>query len=356
MAVSVVVGGQYGSEGKGKVTSHLVRNRGYDVAVRCGGPNSGHTITAHGDKYILQQIPAGVVDPNTDLYLAAGCLINIDVLLEEISEFDIDPTRLQIDKNAVIIKNEYIKQEKERKLRERIGSTCSGTGIAVAKRVLRSDEVTLAKNVEQLQPYISNIRKTINEDIDAGRDIVVEGTQGFGLSVYHSPHYPNATSRDTTASGFLSEVGISPLNVTDVIMVIRTYPIRVPGNSGPLNNEISWEVVRERSGYPHNVVEYTSVTNRKRRVAEFDFDIVNEASRTNDPTEMALMGTDLLDYENKDVGGFSNLSPDAKQFIRKIEDSTQKKVSLIGTGPTDKELIDRTLGNYGQVASPQLED
>ncbi|MCU4799774.1 adenylosuccinate synthetase [Halobacteria archaeon HArc-gm2] len=341
MSIAVVVGGQFGSEGKGKVTAHLTRNRNYDVTVRCGGPNSGHTVTIDGDQYVLQQIPAGVVDPGTQLYLAAGCLINLDILLEEIEHFDLDSNRLLIDDNAVIIQDEYIEEEKERKLRERISSTCSGTGVAVAKRSLRSDDVQLASEVADLDPYTGDVAKQVQQAHDSGQDVVIEGTQGFGLSVYHSSNYPYTTSRDTTAASFVGEVGISPLEVSKVIMVLRTFPIRVPGNSGPLPNEIDWETIQHESGYPHLIEERTSVTERIRRVGRFDLDIVEQAVQANSPSEIALMGTDFLDYDNLDAESFPGLTSEAQDFIANLETNLDTPVSMAGTGPFDEDLIDR---------------
>lgn len=341
MSVTVIVGGQFGSEGKGKTTAHLCRNRGYDIAIRCGGSNSGHTVTVDGEQYVLQQIPAGIVDADTTVFLAAGCLIDIDILFEEMDFFDVSADRLLIDKNAVIVRDEYIEREKSGELRERIGSTCSGTGEAVSQRALRADDVQLAQDVPELDQYVGDVAQATHEAHQQGKKIAVEGTQGYGLSVYHSPHYPYATSRDTTAAGFISEVGLSPLAVSDIIMVLRTFPIRVPGNSGPLPKEIDWETIREESGYPHEIEERTSVTNRVRRVARFDMDIVKRAAMANSPTEISLMGTDFLDYENHHAIGYDELTSDAKSFIDDLESKLDTPVNIIGTGPLDNEIFDK---------------
>jgi len=341
MPIVVVVGGQFGGEGKGKVTAHLCREHGFDVAVRCGGPNSGHTVTINGKQVVLRQIPAGVVNPYTKLFLVVGCLIDLDVLLKEIDSFNLTSDRLKIDRNAVIIDSKYKEEEEKVGLRDRIGSTCSGTGIAVAKRALRVNGVKLAKDVPELKPYLTDVsREVLKAHLD-GRKIVIEGTQGFGLSVYHSPYYPYATSRDTTASGFISEVGISPLAVSDIIMVIRTFPIRVGGNSGPLPKEIDWETVQRESGYPYKIQEFTTVTKRLRRVARFDINLVKKAAEVNMPTKIALMGVDYLDYRNKGVKHYEGLTEKTKRFISWLEKEVGVGISFIGTGPSDYELVDR---------------
>lgn len=342
MSIVVVVGGQFGGEGKGKITGYLCHEYGFDVAVRCGGPNSGHTITVNEEQVVLRQIPAGVVNPDTKLFLAAGCLIDLNVLLEEINSFSLTSDRLGIDYNAAIIDKRYAQEERNKGLGFRIGSTCTGTGIAVAKRALRDKALKLAKDVPELKPYTTDVSEEIMASHLIGKRIVIEGTQGFGLSLYHSPFYPYTTSRDTTASGFLSEVGISPLVVSDIIMVIRTFPIRVEGNSGPLSKEVGWGTIQRESGYPYRIQEFTTVTKRLRRVARFDLGIVKKAVIANMPTHIALMGVDYLNYENKGAGHYSKLTQKEKDFIFWIERELNIKINFIGTGPMDQELIDRT--------------
>jgi len=342
LSIAVVIGGQFGSEGKGKVTAHLCRNHNYNVAIRCGGPNSGHTININNEPVVLRQIPAGVVNPSARLYLAAGCLIDLEVLLEEIKLFKLFPDRLGIDRNAVIIDEGYDQEEIRNNLNNRIGSTCTGTGIAVAKRVLRTKDIKLAKDVPELKQYLTCTHKKVIEHYSDNNKIVIEGTQGFGLSVYHSHYYPYTTSRDTTAAAFISEVGISPLIISDIIMVIRTFPIRVGGNSGPLPNEIEWEIIRSESNYPYKIQEFTSVTKKLRRVARFDIDIVEKAVFINRPTEIALMGTDYLDFKNKGVKNFEDLTQKTKSFIYSLEEKLGTNINYIGVGPMDNEIIDLT--------------
>ncbi|MFX0139775.1 MAG: adenylosuccinate synthetase, partial [Candidatus Hodarchaeota archaeon] len=214
------------------------------------------------------------------------------------------------------------------------------------------DDIKLSKHIHELKPYITCVSREINQNYKNNENIIIEGTQGFGLSVYHSPYYPFATSRDTTASGFLSEVGVSPLRVSNIIMVLRTFPIRVGGNSGPLPNEIDWETIQVESGYPYKIQEFTSVTKRLRRVARFDIDIVERAISVNKPTEIALMGTDYLDYSNKNGKIFNELTPKTKSFVYWLEQQFNMKINFIGTGPMDEEIIDR-IKNQEVVRSVQ---
>ena len=111
----------------------------------------------------------------------------------------------------------------------------------------------------------------------------------LGLSLYHSGCYPKTTSRDTSAAGCLSECGISPRLVTEIVMVLRTFPIRVAGQqAGPMFEEIDWETIRRESGYPHELAEFTTVTGRLRRVGRFDFALTEKAAAINRPTNDLL--------------------------------------------------------------------
>lgn len=340
MPLTVVVGGQYGSEGKGKVTSYLTLRDDVDVVVRCGGPNSGHTVDFKGQRYELRSLPCGFLNPRTRLLLAAGCLINPEILLTEIKATGIDPRRIGVDRHAGIVSASDGEEEKKLLMRDRLGSTLSGTGIGVANRALRKPGFKLAKDIREFQAFLTDVSTEVNSVLDKGGKVIIEGTQGFGLSVYHSPHYPYATSRDTTASGFLSEVGVSPRLVTGIVMAIRSYPIRVAGNSGPLSNEISWEEVRKRSGYPTDIREFTTTTRKLRRVGLFDLDLAQKAANANRPTQIALHGADYISYRNKGLQSYDLLQHETHAFIERLEHTLSARVSFIGTGPANEELID----------------
>jgi adenylosuccinate synthase len=362
MAVTIVIGGQYGGEGKGKIVAHIAKRDDPDFVVRCGGPNSGHTVHLKGQIFRLRMLPAGFVNSRSRLLLAAGSIINLRLLITEIELTGIDAHRVGIDRNAAIITDEDGKRESQLGLRDRIGSTLSGTGIGVVKRALRDGTIKLASDIPEARPFVTDVSAEINCGIDKGQLCIVEGTQGFGLSLYHTLCYPYATSRDTTASAFLSEVGLSPMKVDSIIMAIRTFPIRVEGKSGPLKNEITWEELQQRSGYPYPISEYSTVTGRLRRIAEFDMELVRRATMVNKPTELALHGADYLDFVNKGVLDYDFLTSETKEYIKHLENELAAPVTFIGTGPEQDELIDRSSDlnklipvsdywrDYGQVA------
>ena len=322
MPVSIVVGGQYGSEGKGKVAHFFAREMKASFAVRCGGPNSGHTvIDEQGNARIFQQLPTAAILPDVKLAICSGSYIDLDILFKEINETSLDAGRLFIDKDAVIITKELKNREVQSGIVGRIGSTGSGTGAAVAARINREESLLFAKDLPELKPFVTHVPEMLRNALGQQKRIIIEGTQGFGLSPLHARHYPYTTSRDTTAAAFLSETGLSPLDVDDVILTIRAFPIRVAGNSGPLVDEIDWQTVTAEGGHTTLIEEKTSVTSCIRRVGRFDSNIVNNAISVNKPTRIVI---NHLDYISRN--GRNN-------FLKGVERSIKNSIDYIGIGP-----------------------
>lgn len=329
MAISIVVGGQYGSEGKGKVAHYLARERNAAAAVRIGGPNSGHTVYDDaGRKFIFQHLPTAAVLPNVVCVLAAGSYIDVDRLLHEVALVGLPPARLKIDPNAVVISEQHRVDEHFVGLRAGIGSTLTGTGAAVLDRVSRVKPLRFAKDEPSLAQYVCETKPYLRDLLNHSFRVVIEGTQGYGLSVLHTPHYPFATSRDTTAAGFLSEVGMSPFDVDEVALVIRAFPIRVPGNSGPLERECTWADVTAISGAPETLQEKTSVTQSVRRVAGFAPEIVRAAIAANRPSLLVLNHADYWDFSARE---HSHLSARVRTEIDALEKDLARKIDLVGT-------------------------
>lgn len=340
MSLWVVVGGQFGGEGKGKISAFITRDEEIDICIRCGGPNSGHTFVADdGSTMLLRQLPTGYIRPQTRLLIPAGALVDLEVLKYEIDAFGIDPKRVGVDRNAMIIEESDKQSEVRLQLRERLSSTLCGVGSAVARRALRSTDVRTAqvasKQIPWLQELITNVSEEANSALDHGKRVLVEGTQGSGLSLYHSDSYPKATSRDTTTAGFLSEVGLSPVLVTEIVLVLRTFPIRVAGEqAGPLKDEITWEILQKESGYPHPIHEMTTVSKKLRRIGRFDWELAHTAAILNRPTMVAVNGLDYISFENKNADSFSQLSRSAREFIGRLEKDLAAPVSFCGTSPS----------------------
>jgi adenylosuccinate synthase len=332
MPATIVVGGQYGSEGKGKVVALLASRLNAPWLVRCGGPNSGHTVSIDSKDVVLRQVPSCSDPRNATFCIAAGCAVDEAVLLSELDMLSIERARIIVDPRAVLVTEND--REAERRELHQIASTCSGTGAALVRRMSRRADVLLVKDSDGLRARcrIERVAPLLHHAIDDGEDLVVEGTQGFGLSLLHGEDYPFVTSRDTTAAGFAMEVGLSPRLVDNIVMVVRTFPIRVGGTSGPLPNETSWDEIRNISGAPVAIPEFTSVTRRLRRVAHFDLDAVQTACRYNRPTSLAVMGMDRLDYEVSGATDPSRLTQRSRRFLDQLQNSTRIPVEFAGTG------------------------
>jgi adenylosuccinate synthase len=344
MSLWVVVGGQFGGEGKGKISAFITRREEIDICIRCGGPNSGHTfVREDGSTVLLRQLPTGYIRPKTRLLIPAGALVDLDVLKYELDSLGITPRRVGVDRNAMIIEHGDRERESRLHLRDRLSSTLCGVGSAVARRALRGADVKLAgqfaHDVTWLADLITDVSEEANVALDRGKKVLVEGTQGFGLSLYHSDSYPKATSRDTTAAAFLSEVGLSPLLVTEIILVLRTFPIRVSGEqAGPMRDEISWEILQKESGYAHPIHEMTTVSKKLRRVGRFDWELAEKAVAVNRPTQLAVNGLDYLNASNRGAQ-LGELTSEAKDFVSSLEKRTGATCNILGVGPSLDEIL-----------------
>jgi adenylosuccinate synthase len=270
--------------------------------------------------------------------IPSGGLIDLDVLRRELEQLGLGPDRVGVDRHSMVIEERDRLAERDLGLRERLSSTLCGVGSAVARKVLRGDDVRLAEHAVTeapwLRPYLVDVSAEINEGVDRGKRVLVEGTQGFGLSLYHSALYPKTTSRDTSAAGCISECGISPRLVTEIVLVLRTFPIRVAGQqAGPMFEEIDWETVQRESGSPLPLAEYTTVTQKLRRVGRFDFDLAQGAAETNRPTRLALNFLDYLDFRNTSAARWETLTGETKLFVRNIENDLETPVTYLGVGP-----------------------
>lgn len=353
MSVWVVVGGQYGSEGKGKIAAYITLQEEIDICVRCGGPNSGHCfVDGTGELRALRQIPTGYVRPQTRLLIPPGGLIDLDVLKREIDQLGLGPDRVGIDYRTMVIEQRDRDAEQALHLRERLSSTLCGVGSAVARKVLRGDDVHLAQQaatqVDWLKPYLVDVPDEINKGVDRGKKVLVEGTQGFGLSLYHSNEYPKTTSRDTSAAACISECGISPTLVSNIVLVLRTFPIRVAGSqAGPMFEEISWDTIQRESGAPGPLAEYTTVTGKLRRVGRFDLDLARRAVSINRPNHLALNFLDYLDFKNSQAADVGDLTPATSIFLQTLEVDLGVPISFAAASPQMEKTLKLSHAKYG---------
>ena len=329
MPSTVIVGGFFGDEGKGKIVSYLALKDNPSIVVRGGaGPNAGHTI-ADGDKvYKVRMLPSGFLNKSSKVMIGPGVVINPTILLKEIEDFGVSG-RAFVDQRCGIIEETHV--ERDSMLKDTIGSTGSGTGPANADRAMRT--LKLAKDIDSLSAYLEDVPTAINQALDENKGVLVEGTQGTYLSLWHGT-YPYVTSKDVTASGICSDIGLGPKKVDEVMVVFKSYVTRV--GAGPLENELASDTISKK-GWS----EWGTVTGRQRRAAEFSFSLAKKAIMLNSATQIAITKLDVLFPSCAHKTSYESLDGEAKSFIKNIEDKLGVPVTLIGTGPAINDIVDK---------------
>jgi adenylosuccinate synthase len=359
--VTALVGGQFGSEGKGLIAGHIAHE--YYHHVRVGAANAGHTVYTvdhvpfqgdagleHYGKHVMQSIPcAAYANPDASLYIGPGALISPDIFLEELSELDtwrrirdMSPAMVYVDRRAHVVTQEQIDREQLSDLAVRIGSTSTiakeGIGVAQAARVMREEACVPAWEWFGDTSLVAEGLVMLTDvpfELASAESVLLEGTQGTGLSLTTGP-FPYVTSRNTTAAGLLADCGVAPTRLDRVIIVCRTFPIRVAGNSGPFypdSREIAWNDIGIN---PEQ--ERTTVTKKIRRVATFSHAQVAEAVVLNGATEIALTFCDYIDPNLFGVSGDMTQDeledyPETSKMVEEIETNLGIAVRFLGTGP-----------------------
>lgn len=335
----IVVGGQYGDEGKGKVSAVLTLQDDIPNAVRCGvGPNAGHGVWYGGGEIEGRHIPCGFVNPRTTLFVAPGTLIDPEVLEAELGILERSGVevraRLKIDSRCPVIEERHKIAEKAGSyLHTTIGSMGSGCGSLNAERSLRDSKIKFARDIESLSPYVvDDVSLLLVKRLNEGKAIILEGSQGFGLSLIHGC-YPYVTSKDTTASQFLADAGILPLFPIRVYVCVKPYTTRagigsLRGENAPLLAHIT-----EYEARPNVVIGTT------RRVGLFDQDLVAKALAVNSATDIALTNVDRMWPEDYGKTALDTLSSPARRFVYELEEEFCVPVTLISTGPQLEQVI-----------------
>ena len=376
--VAAVVGGQYGSEGKGAVVARTWKD--YHVHVRVGAANAGHTGWIGETKVVSQQLPMAAwayKEADGDVALAhqihqhlpycvigPGAVISPEILMAEIRDSRIPAEALFIDPRAHVVTDVAKRREAEADLAERIGSTSTiakeGIGQTEAARILReAGAMTFGQYVQDSGVIAGYTLCDTVEYLARATSILLEGTQGTGLSVI-SGQWPYTTSRDTTVAGLCSQAGVAPHRVTERIGVFRTYPIRVAGNSGPFYPG-SEETTFERIGVEP---ETTTVTGLPRRVATWSDEQMQRAHQLNGFTSVYVTFFDYVarDWANRD-SRTEHMGPTMREaredqraalFMQRVAANTRNQATLraVGTGPrTMVDLYPRTLDEV-RIPSP----
>ncbi len=337
MSTLVVVGIQWGDEGKGKLVDFL-SHKAHMIVRFQGGNNAGHTIVIDGNKYILHLIPSGILNKGKKCIIGNGVVIDPAVLLLEINNLkkrgvNIDEN-LFISKTAHLIMPYHIAIEKEYEKSKNIGTTGRGIGPAYTDKISRNGirvidlfypEILLSKinsnlftinfllkNLYKAEPlnaediyklylnyakeisaYVTDTDIMINEAIESNEDILFEGAQGTLLDIDHGT-YPFVTSSNTITGGVCTGAGVSPLKINKILGVAKAYTTRV--GEGPFPTEIKdsiGECIRQRGG------EYGSTTGRPRRCGWLDMVALKYAVRVNGLTGLAITKLDVLDGLDK---------------------------------------------------------
>ena len=318
--IDIVVGGQFGSESKGRVSAERVayhcRTQRHLPApanvysVRVGGPNAGHVVVdSEGREFKMQQIPVGFLEPEAQLHIAAGSEVDMPTLTREVQMLEAAGHqvrgRLTVDPQATILTQEHRDEEVQSDLNARTGSTAHGIGAARAARIWRKAPI-VRDYTEQIEALGARVDNPLADHTRTAPVVVIEGTQGYGLGL-HAGYYPQCTSNDARAIDFAAMAGVNPWDVVSrnhfqVHMVVRPYPIRVAGNSGPLTSETSWDEL----GLPS---EQTTVTNKTRRVGLFNESIVRLAVDANGRgvTRIHLGMADQVDRDLANIHGVVSL-------------------------------------------------
>ena len=340
MSTVVIVGAQWGDEGKGKIVDYLTEKA--DVIARYqGGNNAGHTVVINSEKYILHLIPSGIFHKGKKCIIGNGVVITPGALIDEIDI--LNESGIEINDNLLISKSAHLvmpyhiaieREHEKNKGNKKIGTTRRGIGPSYTDKVARygirvMDLLTpnvfkekllanlsfinfLLKNLyntaqlnaddiyqkymiyaERLSRYIADTDVTINREIDSGKNILFEGAQGTLLDIDHGT-YPFVTSSSTIAGGACTGLGVSPTKINKVLGVVKAYTTRV--GEGPFPTEIKGEhgeVIRQKGG------EFGATTGRPRRCGWFDVLGLKHAARINGFSGVAITKLDILDGMDK---------------------------------------------------------
>ena len=423
MSAIIIVGAQWGDEGKGKATDILGGKVDYVVKPN-GGNNAGHTVVVGGEKYELKLLPAGVLSENATPILGNGVVVNLEALFEEIDGLEArgaNASRLKVSANAHLVApyHQQLDRVQERFLGKRaIGTTGRGIGPTYADKVARVglrvqdifDESILRQKIEsaldvknqmlvkmynrraisveetmdyfgrygeRLAPMVIDAERVLNDAIDAGKHVLMEGGQATMLDVDHGT-YPFVTSSNPTAGGACVGSGIGPTRITGVLGIIKAYTTRV--GAGPFPTELfdKWGEFLQVTGGEVGVN-----TGRKRRTGWYDSVIARYASRVNGFTDLFLTKLDVLtgigeipicvaydvdgkrfdempltqtdfhhaepiyetmpawDEDITECREFEDLPQKAQDYVLRLEELSSAPISYIGVGPGRDQTIVR---------------
>jgi len=355
---SVIVDGQAGSCGKGKIAAYLALREKPTIVVANFGPNAGHTVYLNdGTKLIFRHLPAACVSSGSVIVIGAGAVIDVAILQAEIAQAENSgisvSDRLFIHPRAAIISKEDQAAEADG---WGIASTGKGVGMSQARKLMRRDPSVLACNDSFCSQYTGMLERTpdyLVSMLQARATMLIETSQGFDLCINHGVAYPFCTARQISTAQALADSGLPPTCLGRVFGVVRPWPIRVGntavGESGPYASdsiELSWDHVAEYAGMNEAqkaemlAQEITTVTGRQRRVFSFSHQRLSLFSRMVGPTDLCLTFADQIDVNVRGVSNVGQFSSGVMDAVLKIEDTARVPVRFIGTGPLTNDLVE----------------
>jgi adenylosuccinate synthase len=385
----VIVGTQWGDEGKGKIVDLLAEHA--DVVVRFqGGNNAGHTMVVGGEQLITHLIPSGILQQKVCV-IGNGVVVDPAVLIEELDHLasrnvNISPDKLKISEKAHLIMpyHQHIDHAREKKKgNKKIGTTGRGIGPAYEdkatrrgirfvdlldpqefrdkvntildeknfylKQYLSAETLDGARIIDQykayaerLAPYVTNISIVIDRAIKNGQQVLFEGAQGTHLDIDHGT-YPFVTSSSTVAGNACCGAGVGPAVITDVIGIVKAYTTRV--GRGPFPAELFDEVgdrIQEIGA------EFGATTGRRRRCGWLDTVILRNSVRLNGLTSLAVTKRDCkpvfetLPGWSEDISGaqdLKDLPKNVKKYLNRIEELTQTSIQIVSVGAERNQTI-----------------
>ena len=340
MSANIVVGGFWGDEGKGLVSAwQAFKDHALGVFRGCGGTNPEHGLFL-GEAYIkTNQLPLGFIFNRSIIGIGPGTAVNVEKFLYEVGRFRLSPEEVHVDPLCPIITPENIQAEIDSASMDAIGSTKSGTGIAMSHAALRI--APLARDMDALQPYLADVPQLANDLAQRGT-INLEATQGTLLSRYHGD-YPNVTSVDVTAPSVIAGVGLNWRLVDKVTVCVKALPTRE--GTGPMGDVDEFTVEEMQS---LGIVEYSSIIDRRtgqpevrRKAKGIDYRLLKQIIMLNGANQIALTFAEHYDPEVRDVRRWSQLTTKVKNLVSEIERQTDVEVTMVNTGKQWTSMVSK---------------
>jgi len=356
---NIVIGGQAGSEAKGKFPANLTERYEPDIIHMTSSPNAGHTVIMGGEKFVTHHLPVGMVgmqnlEKEPTIIIGPASLLNLETFIKELDRFHPYYDRVIVDERATIITPGMMENETKIGLAG-IGSTLQGVGAARITKLMRPASLMKAglppvrQELEEREIIIdSNTSSRLYRALMEGQMVLGEMTQGFDLCLEHGIDPMYCTTRIINPAAALADAGVPPSMCGTVYGVIRTYPIRVnnrEGSSGPYAEaaELSWKEVARRAGTKENLTEYTTTTKLPRRVFEFCWSRYRHFLRVCNPDIIALQFVNYLDWNLYEAWELIARKPTTRDFLKKLQYESSlvgARIGHLGTGPDHAHFID----------------